>query len=246
MIKKIVKGFGYLSLFLLVITIVFYLIYNQPLPKGKTGPEAEALAQKMLQAVGKEAWDTTNFVQWTFASSHHFLWDRQRNFVRVEWDKYRVLLNLENQQGKIFIDNQEQPNHQAILDKAYGYFINDAFWMNGFAQIYNGNPEHQLVDLEDGNQGLLVTYSSGGLTPGDSYLWILNQEGLPIAWRMWVGIIPIGGVYVSWENWETLASGAKIALDHKIAFVNIAISNVRTFQTWEEVRIKEDLFRSLL
>lgn len=243
--KKIAKGLGILVAILIGLLFVLYLIYNKPLPKGITGAKAEALAQKMLKAVNKEAWDTTNIIQWSFVGSHHFVWDRTRNFVQVEWDNYRVLLNAGNKQGKIFMDNKEQAFDQKTLDKAYSYYINDAFWMNGYTQIYNGNPEHRIVDMGDGTEGLLVTYKTGGVTPGDSYLWILDENGLPIAWRMWVGIIPIGGVYVTWQDWQTLPSGAKIATNHYASVANISITDIKTYQTWEEGGFDGDIFEGL-
>jgi hypothetical protein len=64
-----------------------------------------------------------------------------------------------------------------------------------------------LVTTEDGRQGLMVTYTSGGVTPGDTYLWLLNKDYMPTGWKMWVRIVPIGGVEVSWENWTQLRGG---------------------------------------
>jgi hypothetical protein len=44
------------------------------------------------------------------------------------------------------------------------------------------------VSMQD-NQALLITYASGS-TPGDSYMWFVDQNYRPKAWRMW-GIIPV-------------------------------------------------------
>lgn len=244
--KFILKTIGVLLGLALVAFVVLYLMYNKPLPEGKMGPEAEALAQKMLRAVNKEAWDATNIVEWTFIGQHHFLWDRKRHLVRVEWGNWEVLLNPNTMDGKIYKNGVEQEKDQATLDQAYGYFINDAFWMNGFTQIYNGNPEHRLVKMEDDTEALLVTYPTGGVTPGDSYLWILDENGLPKAWQMWVGVLPIGGIEVSWENWETLPSGAKLAADHNMAFFNVAITNIRAYESFEKGGFEEDVFVAIV
>lgn len=244
--KKILKGLGILITFLLIGFVIVYLLYNKPLPEGKQGPEAEALAQKMLQAVNQEAWDSTRFVQWTFVGMHDFLWDKERHLVEVRWDDYRVLLNPNSMKGKIYQNGIEQADDASILETAYSHFTNDAFWMNGFVQIRNGNPELRAVDMEDGTQGLLVTYPTGGVTPGDSYLWILDEKGLPKAWQMWVGIIPIGGLEVSWEDWVTLPSGARLARSHDAGIADVALTNVQSFQTWEAGGFKEDIFAPIL
>ncbi|BDS11265.1 hypothetical protein [Aureispira anguillae] len=244
--KRLLKALGIVIALLLVAFAVLYLVYNQPLPEGKQGAEAEALANKMLQAVNQEAWDSTNYVEWTFVGMHDFVWDKKRHLVKVSWKDYSVLLNPNTMKGKIYRDGQEQAEDPSILETAYSYFTNDAFWMNGYVQIRNGNPELRAVDLEDGTKGLLVTYPTGGVTPGDSYLWMLNEDGLPKAWRMWVGIIPIGGIEVSWENWKTLASGAKIAQNHNAGIADIAITNIKSYQTWQEGGWDEDIFAPIL
>lgn len=250
MLKKIGKGLlkflGGLIALGLVAFIIAYIALNKPLPEGKMGAEADALAEKMLAAVNKDAWDQTNIIQWSFVGMHHFVWDRQRNLVQVEWGDTRVLLNPDNLTGKIYEGGEELPHDQGTIETAYSHFINDAFWMNGYTQIYNGNPERRIVDMEDGTQALLITYTSGGVTPGDSYLWILDETGLPKAWQMWVGIIPIGGIEVTWQDWETLPTGAKIAKNHDAGLANIAITNIKTYQTWNESDAGKDIFAPIV
>lgn len=247
MLKKIAKRlFKILAVIIVLLLVAYmglYLAYNRPLPEGKMGTEADALAEQMLEAVNKEAWDTTNIIQWSFIDMHHFIWDKKRHLVQVEWNDYKVLLNPNTMDGKIYFDGAEQMDDARIFETAYSHFINDAFWMNGFVQIHNGNPEHRIVEMEDGSKGLLITYTSGGVTPGDSYLWIFDANGLPKAWRMWVGILPIGGIEVSWEDWKTLPTGAKLAQNHNMGtWFNVAISNIEAYQTWEEGGYEKDIF----
>ena len=132
------------------------------------------------------------------------------------------------------------------MQKAYTLFTNDAFWLNAFTQFYNGSTELRIVETNEGDSGLLVTYFNGGLTPGDSYLWTVDANGLPDSWQMWVSILPLGGLEVSWEDWITLPNGAKVAQSHRIGPLNIKISNVKVFQSWAEGGYKEDPFLAII
>ncbi|MEZ4952350.1 MAG: hypothetical protein R2825_02080 [Saprospiraceae bacterium] len=37
-----------------------------------------------------------------------------------------------------------------------------------------------------------MQYKTGGVTPSDSYVWLLDENGQPTAWKMWVSITSIG------------------------------------------------------
>lgn len=44
---------------ILTVLVVSYFIFDEPLPKGESGPAADELAQKMLNAVNDDAWQNT-------------------------------------------------------------------------------------------------------------------------------------------------------------------------------------------
>ena len=92
---------------------------------------------------------------------------------------------------------------------------------------------------------MLVEYSSGGVTPGDTYLWILDDDGLPHSWKMWVKIIPIGGIEFSWNEWKTLSTGARVALHHDHKLLKINLSDVKAGMTWKDMDVDKDLFERL-
>lgn len=50
--KTFFRVLGAIVAFLLLLFVGAYLIYNQPLPEGTSGPEADRLAKKMITAVG--------------------------------------------------------------------------------------------------------------------------------------------------------------------------------------------------
>ncbi len=239
-VKRIFKGLLVLIVLLVLLLVGLYFTYNEPLPKGKKGAEALALVSKIQTAIDQTAWDSTRYVEWSFRAAHHYIWDKKRHLVQIKWDNYRVLLNPNTINGIVYQNDQKITATKELLDKANTFFINDAFWLNAPAQIAGKEREFKAVGLPNGEQGLLITYLSGGVTPGDSYLWILDKNGLPKAWKMWVSIIPIGGLEFSWSDWKELDSGAKIAANHLGQFFDIPISNTKSYQT-----TKEDIFEEL-
>jgi len=177
------------------------------------GPKADSLAQKIMQVTGYDAWQETAIVGWTFAGRNKHVWDRQRDYSRVEWGKTIVIFDHTTKKGKAWknggpVDGQELAE---LIDEAWNSWANDSFWLNPFEKLYDKGTERAYVKTEDGNDALLITYTSGGNTPGDSYLWITDENGLPIAVKMWVSVIPIKGIKFSWEEWQTLETGAKVA-----------------------------------
>jgi hypothetical protein len=247
--KKLFKIIGYLLLALIGLGTAAYFTYNEKRPTGVKGEKAEALAQKMMQAVNKSAWDSTHFVSWTSRGGNSFVWDKKRNFVDVTWKTNRVLLDINKISGKTW-DNQTEVKDpaaaQKLLQTAYKAFINDAFWLNPIAKFYDDGVERSIVTLADGREGLLVSYTTGGVTPGDAYLWFADANGMPTAWQLWVGIIPIGGLEFSWEDWITLPTGAKISTMHKTkSGMEITEMNVKSAENLTDLGVKADLFSEL-
>jgi hypothetical protein len=46
----------------------------------------------------------------------------------------------------------------------------------------------------------------------EAHLEILcvRRPKLPKAWRMWVSIIPVGGLETTWEDWKTFQNNLKL------------------------------------
>ena len=207
-------------------------------PKGESGEKAELLAQKMLKAVNYSSLDTTDYIQWTFSGIHQYLWDRVHNTVRVNWGDKVVYLSTKTLKGKVLVKGEELQGEakEKLIQKAWAYFCNDSFWLMAYAKVYDEGVERSLINLQNGSEALLVTYNTGGVTPGDSYLWVLDDTGLPKSWKIWTSIVPIGGLEFSWENWTETSTGFKIAQDHIIGPMNVSLTDVAAFQ-------KEDILK---
>ncbi len=227
--------------------IILYIAYNEPLPTGNQGREADELARKMIQAVNGNAWDKTAAVSWTFRNPHYHIWDKKRHLANVKWDSNNVLIDINLRKGVILSDTEgvSTLDKAELCETAWKFWVNDSFWLNPVTKAFDPGTTRSIVELEDGSNGLMVSYSSGGATPGDSYLWILDENFRPETWKMWVSIIPIGGMEFTWEDWIQTETGAWIATRHE-GLISVPISDVRTARSLRELVGPEDIFAPLL
>lgn len=250
------KKFRFVSITIAVVGFVLavlYFGYNEPRPVGTPGHRALQMAHQMEKAVHLAAWKKTGAIRWSFRDQNDHLWDRKRNFARVRWDDIEVLINLKNQTGFAFSGGQrvDESRGQELIEKAYQYWANDSFWLNPIAKLRDKGVALGVVQIEKTadkmqDEGLLVTYSSGGVTPGDSYLWIVDAQGTPLAWRMWVSILPIGGLEATFEDWQRLSTGALVSTTHRLPLgLTLRLSNIRAAGSLVELEGKVDPFQML-
>jgi hypothetical protein len=206
--------------------VAWAALSNEPRPTGAVeGPEADALARRMLEAVHQDAWKDTGAVRWDFSGRHQLLWDRKRHLARVQWDGKEARLDVWTRQGKAWEDGVELQGDeaQAVVEQAYAWWVNDSFWLHPMERFFDPGVTRALTKDELGRPALLVSWAQGGVTPGDAYLWSVGEDGLPARWKMWVSVLPIGGVEATWEGWTTLASGAKVSTLHKLGPLDVAL-----------------------
>ncbi len=226
--KKIFKILGVVLLIGIIALTVLYFSNNEKLPKGKEGPEADALATKMLNALNYDAYKNTRFLEWSFRGKHFYKWDKKENIVEVSWDNNKVILNTKlPEQSKVFVDDK-QIDDSELLKKATDYFNNDSFWLIAPYKVFENGIKRQKLKYK-GKDALLITYTSGGSTPGDSYLWILDDLGKPISYKMWVSIIPTGGMEATWNDWVTTTSGAKLPTKHELSIGVLDMGDVKGY-----------------
>lgn len=207
-----------------------YLKYNEDLPTGQQGTKADQLASKMLAALNEQAYVNTDYLEWTFKGIHSYKWYKSDNTCEVAWKDFTVILDFNNtDNSKVFVAQQEYNGveKQDYINKATNYFNNDSFWLVAPYKVFDKGTERRLVNTEDNKEALLVTYTSGGSTPGDSYLWHLDDTGKPKNFQMWVDILPIEGLEATWENWITTESGAQLPTFHKFLFLGIELDDVK-------------------
>jgi hypothetical protein len=244
--KKIFKISAFIILILTIVLAVFLYVTSKPLPKGETGSKAEILTDKIQKAINQKAWDSTAAVSFTFMGSHYYLWDKTNNLVQVKWGDKKVIYNNKTLEGIAYDNNNilaDDAKNDAI-STGNKYFNNDSFWLIAPFKLRDSGTTRAIV-MQDNKEALLVTYNTGGSTPGDSYLWLVDENYIPTAWRMWVGIIPMGGVETSWEDWTVFPNGVKIATRHKALF-DLKLENSKIGQSIEEINNGVNPFSDLI
>lgn len=190
MIKAIFKFLGIGLVTLLIISVLVYLFVDESVPDGTSGQEAEQLADEMLKALNKPGFDTIAMIKFTYPGGHSYEWNRDENKVRVQWEGNDVFLDL----------NKSTEEFSSLEYLGYEYFINDSFWLIAPFKVRDSGVVRSAVKIKEG-RGLLVTYTTGGVTPGDSYLWILDDRGFPKSWKLWTSNVPLGGLKFKWGGW---------------------------------------------
>lgn len=238
--------FGGLA-FLVLGVVVAGFVLNEPRPTGGVNEAGagDSIARRIEAAIGQEAWGQTGAVAWTFNDSLQHLWDRERDFSRVRWDDYEVLLRGDAS-GVAFQNGARLRGDDAreALDHAHGRFINDSYWLNPFSKFFDPGVTRSVIETERGD-ALLMEFSSGGRTPGDAYVITTDESGRPTYWQMWVSIIPVGGVGCSWDDWVELSTGAMVATKHEFGMASLELSDVRGAETLAALVGEEDPFAAL-
>lgn len=227
--KNILKVLLSLLVIISVALLGLYIHYDTELPQGKQGAEADQLAKKMLKALNYESYKKLDYIEWGFSrlgKVHHYQWYKKKGFCRVKVDSVSVDLNtLAPDKSFVKINGKEYhgQKEKEFISLAHALFNNDSFWLVAPYKLFDSGVERRWVKQENGKDALLITYTQGGTTPGDSYLWILDENHRPTAYKMWVKIIPIGGLLASWEDWTAPSRGAYFPQKHKILGLEIDI-----------------------
>lgn len=225
----------------LLLIVTGCALSHRPLPTP-TQP-GEQLATKIEQSINKKAWEQTGIISWNFAGAQH-IWDKERELHSYTRGNNTVLHSLAGKGGIHLNKGKEQNNPQKWVQKAYNAWINDSFWLNPLVKFRDDGVKLKTMIYED-EEVLTVHYSSGGNTPGDTYMWYTDKNHRPKMWRMWVSVVPIGGAATSWEGWTQLSTGAWIATQHKAGPVTLELSAVQGAKHWQEL-YKEDPFAQLI
>jgi hypothetical protein len=224
---------GLLTL-VIVLAFAYFHIKSEPLPSSQVN--GDELAKRMLLAVDKPAFDSIKFLSWNFNNTNEYIWNKTDNKVVVKTKEVTTFLDLNSITGKAYKEGNLLTGDASAkaINRAWSSWCNDSFWALGHFKLFDPGTTRKEINLLNGQTGLLVSYQSGGVTPGDSYLWILNENKIPTGFKLWVKMLPIKGLLASWDNWTTTQSNAKFSQSHKISFYTSKVTNFKEGNSWED------------
>jgi hypothetical protein len=177
--------------------------------------KADQLANKILNAINHEAYKKTRYLEWSFDGRRHYKWNKENYIVDVTWDTIHVNLHTRNREkSTVYLNHKKQKiADSTIVKKAWDIFNNDSFWLVAPHKLFDKGTIRSLQKLDD-KEVLLVKYTTGGSTPGDSYLWLLDSIDVPRSFKMTIPSMKISGTFATWEDWKLTESGTLLPTNH--------------------------------
>ncbi len=241
---KILKWIGIAIAILFIVGFLAIKLLSQSEPNEIGGENADLLANQMLESLDVQAWDTLNFISWKFRGQHQYYWNKRDEMAIIEYGNTSVLMDLNTIEINAYSDGKllEGKKKEKARKKAWSIWCNDSFWLCAPFKIYDKGVKRSVVEMDNGEKGLMASYTSGGVTPGDKYMWILDENNRPTGWRMWTKILPVKGLYTSWENWLTLPGGAQIAREHRNGKIGMSLDPIKGGQLASDIGKSEEDF----
>ncbi|MGB5981755.1 MAG: hypothetical protein WBG46_06390 [Nonlabens sp.] len=225
MIKKVFKVLLVLIAILIIAFLGLKLYFDVEIPSGIKGVKATALAIKIQDAINADALSDMDSISWTFRETNHYMWRPSQTSVDVRWDDKLVQLQTEKPLiSKAFENGTELTGDERedAIEYAQSNFNNDSFWLIAPFKIRDVGTELEYIAENE----LLVRYKSGGTTPGDVYVWQVDENFLPKSFKMWVDIIPLDGIQANWNDWYETSAGFMLPKSRDIYGIEIPLTDV--------------------
>ena len=177
---------------------------TQPNPAAagfnEAGSDAEAIAIAdgvMARLGGRQAWDDTGCIAWTFFGARSHVWDRRRGIARVQGtirgtsEKYVTVVELGSRTGVAWLDGEpvtDEARRVELVQAAYEAWINDSYWLVMPYKLKDSGVTLGFVgfrEMEDGRGADVIelTFDGVGVTPDNKYhVYVATDNGLVGQW----------------------------------------------------------------
>lgn len=189
----------------LAILLVFLVACSPKITPDKNPPasgfnakgsdaKAIAIADAVMAAMGgRQAWEETRCISWTFFGRRKLSWDKQAGICNIEWlnRPQNITVNLNDGTGKVSLKGVLQTHPDSLakyLDIGKKVWINDSYWLvmpfklkdSGVTLKYLGEAKTEAGENAD---LLQMTFSGVGVTPENKYqVWVDKKTHLVTQW----------------------------------------------------------------
>lgn len=175
-------------------------------------PRAVEIADAVMRSMGgRENWDNTRYLSWTFGRDDQ-VWDKWTGAFRYQSGDLVVLMNLNSKEGSAWENGQEITHPDSLrqrLDRAYFGWVNSGYWFlmpyklkdSGVTLKYLGEGV-----MEDGRPAeiLQLTFQGVGLTPQNRYEVYVDKETMLVGqWSYFRNASDDEPQFTRpWKNWR--------------------------------------------
>jgi len=181
-------------------------------------PAAIQLADSIMHAMGgRENWDKTRYISWTFFGRRDLVWDKFTGRVRIfsKPDTTTYLVNINTGEGRVKIKDTEitEPDSlKKLLNKAKSMWINDSYWLVMPFKLKDDGVTLKYMG-EDTLKGtlfntLVLTFKDVGVTPQNKYkLYVDIKDKLVRNWAYFSNASQDTANFVRpWDNYQRYGS----------------------------------------
>ena len=197
------------------------------------------IADQVMEAMGgRENWDNTRFLTWTFFNDDQ-VWDKVTGRFRWQNDSLVVLMNVNDLEGTAYSNGEALHDSLGLVDGAYRAWANSGYWLmmpyklkdSGVTLGYGGEGT-----TEDGREAHILTlvFSDVGHTPQNRYdVYVDKESSLVTQWSFYTNAEDEAPRFTRpWENWSQhgniMLSDSRGMITEEVPFL---ISNIGVYDT---------------
>jgi len=216
--------------------------------EGAEGEQADSYARMIQSAVNRQAWTRTGVISWSIFQ-RQYLWDLRRGLVRVKTPEYIVYFSVSRKyQAATTLRGKKIAGGlgDQIIEEGYRFWLRDRFILEPTQSFFDEGVRRFLVSKDTKEESLFINYTTGGVSPGDSYQWRVNSKGMPQGVRVWSEEMSfLKGVEILLSGWKKLDTGLKVATKRTFGPMTIEIQVQADFSLKQMMGNKKDPFTPL-
>lgn len=194
-----------------------FVAYSNPPADGfnqeRSDLLATLLADKAMMAMGgREAWDSTRFIKWTFFGRRIHLWDKWTGDVRIESPANEMvfLMNIHTKKGRIQRSGTQLTDSlDFYLQKGYEAWVNDSYWLVMPYKLKDSGVTLKYLREDTTQMGVSadvvsLAFESVGVTPQNIYeVWIDTDSKLVTQWAFYPDSSSIEPMFITpWTDYK--------------------------------------------